>query len=120
MAADSGNFAISLWTQVEFASLLARKVRMNELNQTDVIAAMRTFENDVEAYTILSPTPADFELAARLLLQQQTGLRAGDALHLGIAHHRQIEIFSLDQGLIKAAQALSIYASDGGISNDFS
>ena len=65
---------------------------MNELTQTDVIAAIRTFKSDAAAYILLSPAPADFELAARLLLQQQTGLRAGDALHLSVAHRRRMEI----------------------------
>jgi uncharacterized protein len=112
---EAESFAVSHWTQVEFASLLARKVRMAELDSAQAKVILSAFEVDCAVFSLLPPTTPDFELASKLLLQEQTGLRAGDALHLSIAHRRGLEIFSLDKGLIAAAHTLNIRASDGGI-----
>jgi uncharacterized protein len=64
--------AISRWTEVEFASLLARDVRMGVIGSDQAL-----------------PSADDYEMARRYLHNHETGLRAGDALHLAIAgNHR--------------------------------
>ncbi len=109
--------AISDWTRVELASLLTRRVRMGELTQEVVEELTRAFEADLaEAYMVLSVNREDFSLASEFLLRGNTGLRAGDALHLGIAYNRRTDnILSLDRGLIAAAKVLGINASSGGV-----
>ncbi|MHC5673695.1 PIN domain-containing protein [Nostoc sp.] len=55
-------------------------------------------------------------LAAEFIQQWETGLRAGDALHLAIASNRSVEnLLSLDRGLIDAARKLSITSDSGGL-----
>lgn len=109
--------AISDWTRVEFTSLLTRRVRMGELTQEVVEEVIRTFEADLaEAYMVFSVNREDFSLASEFLLRGNTGLRAGDALHLGIAYNRRTDnILSLDRGLIAVAKVLGINASSGGV-----
>jgi predicted nucleic acid-binding protein len=109
--------AISDWTTLEFASLLSRRVRMKELIPELMERVMRSFQEDVTlSYTVFTVTNADFLLAAEFVQQWETGLRAGDALHLAIARNRSVEnLLSLDYGLINAAQKLSIPSNSGGL-----
>jgi predicted nucleic acid-binding protein len=109
--------AISNWTIVEFASLLARRVRMGELGSELMQAIMQAFRDDVsQSYHVFEVTAADFNLATELILQWKSGLRAGDALHLAIAQNSQVDNFlSLDRGLIDAAQQLRIPANSSGL-----
>ena len=109
--------AISDWTVVEFASLLSRRVRMGELSATLMQTVMESFRGDTDqSFRMVAVTAADFQLASELVLQWETGLRAGDALHLAIAqNNREDHLLSLDRGLIHAAQQFGIPADFGGI-----
>ena len=113
----TAELAISDWTIVEFASLLSRRVRMNQLTPELMTVIMQSFQSDAaQSYTVLSVTTADFVLAAEFLQQWETGLRAGDALHLAIVHNRAVEnLLSLDFGLINAAQRFGISADSAGL-----
>lgn len=114
------HLAISDWTRVEFASLLTRRVRMGELTSEVVEEVTRAFEADLaENYIVFSVNREDFSVASEFLLRNNTGLRAGDALHLAIAYNRRTDnILSLDRGLIAAAKILGINASSGGVSQE--
>jgi predicted nucleic acid-binding protein len=82
----AGALAISHWTRVEFSSLLAREVRMGGLEQQIAREADAQFEVIVaESFVVLLPSADDFNLAKLYLGNHDTGLRAGDALHLAIA-----------------------------------
>jgi len=60
-----------------------------------------------ESFSVLLPNADDFSLAKRYLGQFETGLRAGDALHLAVANnHRAVVIYSLDKTLLKAGRIL--------------
>ena len=102
--------AVSHWTRVEFSSLIAREVRMGELDVRAAIRADDRFESMVEeSFSVLLPSADDFGLAKRYLRQFETGLRAGDALHLAIArNHRAAVIYSLDKILLKAGKILDL------------
>jgi hypothetical protein len=107
--------ATSYWTQVEFASVLARRVRMQTLKEEQALQLLEKFKQYlVESYQIFMPTVDDFELATQLLQQHHTGLRGGDALHLAISKNRGAEcLYTLDQKLVKAASKLNITAKLG-------
>jgi hypothetical protein len=64
----------------------------------------------------------DTSFVAPLILSEsyvenfETGLRAGDALHLAIAANRRAETFySLDRTLLRAGRLLDLPISSGGI-----
>ena len=110
-----GELATSLWTQVELASLVSRKVRMGELSTAEAEAVRREFERMLsESFELLVPSAADFAAAAKYLEVPKTGLRAGDALHLAIAaNHGARKILTLDAGFIDAGKQLKLPVSLG-------
>ena len=109
--------SISEWTQVEFASLVSRQVRMGELEFEQVTPIFRDFAADYsDTYTVLKVSSLDFQLATSLLRQDKTTLRAGDALHLAIAQNRQVQAFlTLDKALTTTAQAFGLAVNNDGI-----
>lgn len=107
--------AVSHWTRVEFASLIAREVRIGGLDIQAAVRADARFEAMVnESFSVLLPNADDFALARRYLGQFKTGLRAGDALHLAVAkNHRAAAIYTLDKTLLKAGKILDLPVSIG-------
>ena len=101
------HLAVSHWTRVEFASLLAREVRMGGLDAAAARAASSRFETMVEeSFAVLLPNRDDFDRARDWLGHFDTRLRAADALHLAIAGNRGADaIYSLDKKLIAAGKA---------------
>lgn len=106
---------VSHWTRVEFASLLAREVRMGGLEEKAALEIAERFEGLMaESYEVLTPQPADYELARQYVLNFPTALRGGDALHVAIAkNHGAAKLLTLDEGLLKAAKLLKVRASRG-------
>ena len=109
------DLAVSHWTRVEFASLLAREVRMGHLDTAAAHEAGSRFEMMVEeSFVVLLPNRDDFDRARDWLDHFETGLRAGDALHLAIArNHGADAIYSLDKLMIAAGKKLGLPASAG-------
>ena len=107
--------SISQLARIEFTSLVAREVRMGGLDRKAARAADAQFETMVqESFVVLLPTAADFDLAKDLLGNHETGLRAGDALHLAIARNNRSEaIYSLDKTLLSAGRRLGLPVSTG-------
>lgn len=114
-AQPQNSLAISQWTRVEFASVMAREVRINALGDTaarQLISAFNTLAG--ESFHLLIPTTADFDLAHDFVSEFATHLRGPDALHLAIARNNQIEeVLTLDSGLLTAARILKIKARRG-------
>jgi hypothetical protein len=111
----AGELATSLWTQVELASLVARKLRMGELSESQAEAVRDEFERLLdESFDLVMPAAADFAAAAKFLGVPKTGLRAGDALHLAIAAlHGARKILTLDMGFIEAGKLLKLPVTRG-------
>ena len=109
------DLAVSDWTRVEFASLLAREVRMDRLPASTAREAGSRFETMVhESFVVLLPNRDDFERAKDWLGQFETGLRAGDALHLAIARNRGADaVYTLDKLIIAAGKRLGLPAGAG-------
>lgn len=109
------DLAVSQWTRVEFASMLAREVRTGSLDAAAAREAGSRFEAMIEeAFIVLLPDRDDFDQARQWLSRFETGLRAGDALHLAIAsNHGAVAINSLDKVMIAAGTTLGLLASAG-------
>ena len=109
------DLAVSHWMRVEFSSLLAREVRMEELSVEAAREADARFEAMFdESFAVLLPNGDDFNLAKEYLGRFETRLRAGDALHLAIARNRGAEaIYSLDKMLLKAGKILGVPVTEG-------
>ena len=114
--ASSGTLTVSGWTEVEFASLLARDVRMGNMQVETAKSVLNRFSQDAKFYRLLTLASEDFQEATRLLLPQTNlGLRGPDALHLAIVKRRGLILYTLDKPLLRAAEALGVPASDAGI-----
>lgn len=107
--------AVSHWTRVEFSSLIAREVRMDGMDARAALRADARFEVMVnESFAVLLPNADDFGLAKRYLARFETGLRAGDALHLAIAsNHHAAAIYTLGKRLLMAGKMLDLPVSMG-------
>ena len=114
-ALPPSDLAVSHWTRVEFASLLAREVRMGGLDPGAAREAGWRFEAMIrESFIVLLPNSSDFDRALECLAHFETGLRAAHALHLAIAGNRSAEaIYSLDKLMIAAGNTLGLPASAG-------
>lgn len=115
MKVKPGELATGMWTQIELASLIARKLRMGELSVAAAEEVRRKFTQILtEFFHMLVPTATDFATAAKFLEIPKTGLRAGDAFHLAIAANGGAKkILTLDQGFIKAGKQLKLPVSAG-------
>lgn len=115
LALPPAELLTSAWTQVELASLVARRERMGEFTRALADRVRAQFARLLaEHFEVLTPNRTDFEFAAGLLRNAKSGLRAGDAMHLAVAHNQgRFEILSLDQTLIKGARQLGMKATAG-------
>ena len=111
----SGTLAISSWTRVEFASVMARDVRMKTIDSVTARRLIAAFDALADnSLHVLIPVAADFQRAQSFVCEFAAQLRAPDALHLAIANSNGIEeILTLDEGLVQAATRLRLKAKRG-------
>lgn len=109
-ALPPGKRATSEWARVEFASVVAKHVRMRNMSEDAAHAVIARFEDVVaRSFTLFLPRVEDFSLATQFLGNFDTGLRGGDALHLAIAVGNAARIvYTLDKPMLKACRALEI------------
>lgn len=99
-----GALHVSGWVQTEFASALASKQRVGQLDAIQAAEVMTLFSATIEqACRRVSVQEADFALAARLVTDTASDLRAGSALHLAMAAREGLALVTLDSTLAKAA-----------------
>lgn len=99
-----GVLNLSGWVQAEFASALSMKQRIGHLDAAQAAEVMTLFSATIEqACRRVSVEEADFALAARLVADAGSGLRAGDALHLAMAAREGLVLITFDSILAKAA-----------------
>ena len=104
---------VSLWTMLEFASVLGRHVRGGRIEGSFAGDVMTRFEKLVPGtFCILSPTAADFALARKWVADPARGLRSGDALHLAIARNNDArKIFTFDKNMLRVGRNLGLAMS---------
>ena len=109
-AHEKRELVAAAWCVTEFASALGLKQRTAVINASQARSAWAHFERLVAADLRLLPVePATFHRAAELVLDAQSTLRAGDALHLACAEAAGARyIASLDDLLSRHAQRLKI------------
>ncbi|WP_174284978.1 type II toxin-antitoxin system VapC family toxin [Sphingomonas bacterium] len=107
---SGGALRISGWTIVEFSSGLAVKFRHGTLPETDRRRAIASLNLLVSrgVLHVETITTADYTRATAFIDDHRTTLRAGDALHLAVAYRTGEMVWTLDHGMIDAAEAIGI------------
>jgi uncharacterized protein len=97
---------ISPLTEVEFASLVARKRRLKELGSRDTAEVLRLFGQHVaEGYYRRLPLGTDHFFRARdLISSMATALSSLDALHLSVALSAGLPLLTADRDFARAAR----------------
>ncbi len=94
---------ISDWVTTEFPSALSLKLRTGQIEATHRAAALAEFaRRNADSFVVLPVTRAQFRVAAGLVDQHATGVRAGDALHLAICADHGATLHTFDQRLSEA------------------
>lgn len=94
---------ISAWTLTEMACVGGIKQRTGAIDAATRQQALAHFQRFVSAeLRTVEVEPADFRTAA-VFIDTPLALRAGDALHLAIAHRLGARLASLDRRLNEAA-----------------
>lgn len=102
--------AISPLVELEFASVLARKVRARELAPTGAGTALEQFRMHREQgmYLRLEIGDAHYTQARRWVEALRVPLRTLDALHLAVAADAGCTLLTADKQLARAARALQL------------
>lgn len=109
-AACKEELVSAMWCVTEFASALSIKQRTSQIDETEAQAAWQHFErlcaNDMQ---LMPVEPVTFHRAAILALDPDSGLRAGDALHLAAALDAKAKgMATLDEILAKNAKQMKL------------
>lgn len=100
---------ISHWNLTEFSSALGNKTRNREIDGTAHQKTLDDFRILIRnRLTLVRFHTADFQRAADLCDHWQSGLRAGDALHLAIVERNGFMVCTLDKNMIDVAQKLGL------------
>jgi len=103
---DLATPVISTLTEVEFASLIARKRRLRELTERQARAILDLFaEHVAEGFYRRVPLGTEHFLRAReLVATLSSALRTLDALHLAAALGENLPLLTADRDLVRAAK----------------
>jgi predicted nucleic acid-binding protein len=101
---------ISDLTELEFASALARWVRMKELNEAQASLVENAFIDDKRSklFRRLTISAKHYRQAHKWISSRKTALRALDALHLACSFGARLEMVTCDEVLAKSADVLGV------------
>lgn len=109
IATASSGIAVSDFAAAEFASVIARRVHIGDLDEADARAAFAHFDQWVAALAVpLLLLPADVAAATAFLRRLDPALRAPDAMHLAITQRAGARLLTFDLQLAAAAHRLRV------------
>ena len=103
----SGGLMVSDFAAAEFASAIARRVRMHETTEAEARSDLSAFDDWVGRSTRqVEITPVDVGLAAAYLRRLDLPLRTPDAIHIAIAQRLGATLVTFDRQMAESARAL--------------
>jgi len=106
---------ISSLTEVEFHSMLNKKLRMNQINGNQQKRIIKTFNDHLRSQLFdLSPlTETVYHTARWVLSKTNYPIRTLDSLHLAFSITNRLTLFSTDLVLLDAAKDLKVDVVSG-------
>lgn len=101
---------LSLLTEVEFHSMLNKKIRLNDLTSEQKNKVIDKFNEHLRAglFEIFPLTETVFHTARWVLSKTEQPLRTLDSLHLAFSITNRLTLFSTDRILLDAASDLKV------------
>jgi len=100
---------ISDFAAAEFASAIARRVRMREVTVDDARSDLAAFDSwAVRSVQSIEVTAADIAVATTFLRRLDLTLRTPDAIHIAIAQRIGATLVTFDQRMTESARALGM------------
>jgi predicted nucleic acid-binding protein len=104
---------VSDFVAAEFASAIARKVRIQALTADDARAAFATFDAwTAEKSERVHTVAADVDLATALLRRLDLTLRTPDAINIAITQRIRAELLTFDRQMAADAKTLGTKVTD--------
>jgi uncharacterized protein len=102
--------SISALTVVEFISVLAIKIRTNEMDEASARSILSVFQlhRSSSVYRIVPIETREHTIACKWLETFRTSLRALDALHLAAAFAHELKLITADKILAQSAHDLGV------------
>jgi uncharacterized protein len=100
---------VSDLASVEFASALARRVRMKDISANEARKAFQAFDSWKSAGVSLAHVAApEFSVAEKSLRRLDLALRSGDAIHIALARRLGAALATFDEKMAASAKALGV------------
>jgi predicted nucleic acid-binding protein len=100
---------VSDFVGAEYASAVARRVRMGDLTRSEGHAAFAALDDWCSALTSpVTIASADIAAASQIIRSLDVSLRAPDAVNLAMARRLGATLATFDRGLQRAAETLGI------------
>lgn len=112
---DQATLHISPWVVTEVSSALSIKVRAGVITPALRATILARWHRAImENFLSVPITSGHFETAATFADRHETGLRAGDALHLAIASEAGCAVATFDHTMAAAAPLVGVPLADLG------
>jgi hypothetical protein len=106
---------VSDFASAEFASAVARRVRMARITAAQGGRLLNVHDGWVAANAEpVEVEPADMRVASTFVRRFELGLRAPDALHVAICHRLGLPLLTFDERQAAAAERLGVGRSSAG------
>jgi predicted nucleic acid-binding protein len=107
---QSDRVIISYITEIELLSAMKKRQRIGDLTDADGIKAWKLFKEHRKSglFEVAELSAAVFKSAELMMETTSFALRSLDAIHLGIAHHFNLDLYTFDQTMMKTAKKFNI------------
>lgn len=101
---------ISYLTDIELRSAISKKQRMKELSKEDGNKIWKLYKRHRRTglFEVAEMGPGVFKSAEWMLETTTKALRTLDAIHLGIAHHFGLDLYTFDKVMKEVAKEFNI------------
>lgn len=119
LRSDLAAIGVSDFASAEFASAVARRVRMGELTTVQGSRLLNVYDGWIAATAeLLEVEPADVRVASTFVRRFELGLRAPDALHVAVCQRLELPLLTFDERQAKAAERLGVRRGPVGPAED--